>query len=275
MSFFNVLFYHMTYQTQHTMKKQLTLITLLIFCLLAPVFSFANEPQSDGLVVEQQKESDDSSTTSGTSSARVDLTTDYIWRGVSQTNDHLALQGEWVYSNQHGVSFSLFGSNVDLSESLGRNKTLELRPTIAYGKQWEEIGMKLGACRYVYVENDGVSFNEYFAVVTRDVFYLSAAFTDSFYGSHDRGVYVSAGFDALLPKHRFYGIAGISIGGHLGHYEFDGDMYGQSDYTDYALYVEKAWKILGVRVGWTSTDSGFNAGKRDNSRFLATLSLHV
>jgi hypothetical protein len=46
-------------------------------------------------------------------SGNITLTSDYIWRGVSQTTGDPALQGGVAYSHENGFYAGVWGSNVD------------------------------------------------------------------------------------------------------------------------------------------------------------------
>ena len=50
--------------------------------------------------------------------ANVSLTSNYVWRGVTQTNDELAVQGGFDYSNESGFYAGVWGSNVNFNYEL-------------------------------------------------------------------------------------------------------------------------------------------------------------
>ncbi len=51
-----------------------------------------------------------------TPSASAALTTDYIWRGVSQTNNDPAIQGSFDLSHESGIYAGVWGSNVEFGD---------------------------------------------------------------------------------------------------------------------------------------------------------------
>ena len=52
-------------------------------------------------------------------SGNVALTTDYVWRGVSQTDEGPAVQGGFDYEHESGFSAGVWGSNVDFDGDTG------------------------------------------------------------------------------------------------------------------------------------------------------------
>lgn len=70
-------------------------------------------------------------------SANVALTTDYIFRGISQSDEHPAIQVGFDYTHDAGVFAGVWGSTVDFDD--GGQASMELDYYVGYGaniKAW-------------------------------------------------------------------------------------------------------------------------------------------
>lgn len=134
------------------MNKNGILLPIFIYLTINPSFVDA----------EQQKKPDFSP------SASLTLVTDYIGRGISQTDQRPALQVDLTLKHSSDLYFTLWGSNVDFGGIDPAKQELELiagyAPTLDNG-----ISLDIGFLRYVYpgVDNDlDYDFNEYFAGIS-------------------------------------------------------------------------------------------------------------
>ena len=75
-----------------------TLLTGFALVFLCPVAAQATENMLDGSF-----------------SGNVSLNTDWIFRGVSMTNEGPAIQGKVFYNTDTGVYLGVWGSNVDIA----------------------------------------------------------------------------------------------------------------------------------------------------------------
>lgn len=210
-----------------------------------------------------------------TPSAKAQLTSNYIWRGVSQSNNAAAVQGQFQLSTPSGLHLTVWGSTVNFDDNNEDRARLEIIPEIKFIKKMnisdDEGSIEIGARRYIYPKSEGLNFNEYFIGLNYDVLFIRLDVTNTFYASNDTAIYASAGFNSIIPPKLIKQFKGISWGGHFGHYEFKGGTYGERDYTDYALFVQKAWNALSLRLSWTGTNGGYNGGSFDNSGFILTI----
>lgn len=60
------------------------------------------------------------------------LTSDYRFRGMTQTQSDPAVQGSFMISHTSGLYFSAFASNVDFGVAEGKDPHLELDPSIGF-----------------------------------------------------------------------------------------------------------------------------------------------
>ena len=89
-------------------------------------------------------------------SANVSFASDYIWRGMTQT-DGPAMSGGFDYEAESGFYAGILGSNVNFNDGAGS----ELDYYFGYGFEVNGIGVDLGYVAFDYPENNtGLDFEE-------------------------------------------------------------------------------------------------------------------
>lgn len=77
----------------------------------------------------------------------VAYTTDYLFRGVSQTSNNAAVQGAMTFTHESGAYFSTWASSVSGANPSGG---LELDTLLGYSGKAGEVGYDVGVMRYNY-----------------------------------------------------------------------------------------------------------------------------
>ena len=89
-------------------------------------------------------------------SANVSFASDYIWRGMTQT-DGPAMSGGFDYAAENGFYAGIWGSNVNFNDGAGS----ELDYYFGYGFEVGGVGVDLGYVAFDYPENNtGLDFEE-------------------------------------------------------------------------------------------------------------------
>ena len=89
-------------------------------------------------------------------SANVSFASDYIWRGMTQT-DGPAMSGGFDYAAERGFYAGIWGSNVNFNDGAGS----ELDYYFGYGFEVGGVGVDLGYVAFDYPENNtGLDFEE-------------------------------------------------------------------------------------------------------------------
>src|SRR5579863_4878758 len=100
----------------------------------------------------------------GTSVAQVGVTSNYIFRGVSESDGNPALQGKVGYEWQNGFYADVFGSTVDIPDS---DAVVE---AYTYGGYKHPLPsgatIDLGAIAYTFLGGAGLNFYEAYAGVS-------------------------------------------------------------------------------------------------------------
>jgi len=173
-------------------------------------------------------------------SANIGVTSNYLWRGVTQTDDGPAVSGGIDWSHDSGFYLGTWASNIDWNLPSGSNG-VELDLYGGYAGEASGFGYDLGLIHYHYPDSayDDSDFTEIylngsFSMISAGIAYTvsgdqpdNAAFSDG-----DLYYYVSVSADLD---------AGWSIGGTIGHYDFDvPGSAGDIDYTHYQVDIAKS-----------------------------------
>jgi uncharacterized protein (TIGR02001 family) len=203
-------------------------------------------------------------------STNVSLTTNYLYRGISQTGAKPAIQGGFDYAGASGVYAGVWGSSISwVSDGgLGTNAGLELDTYAGYKGTAGAVSYDVGFLRYNYPGTYGTfaanfanpETNEVYGAATYSIVTakLSYALGDLFGVSNAKG---STYFDVSVAYP--IGETGYTLGAHYGKQTYKGSStdnlkaIGQDPtYTDYKLSVTKD---LGTGYAASLTYSKTNA----------------
>ncbi|NOX10155.1 MAG: hypothetical protein GXP22_11865 [Gammaproteobacteria bacterium] len=200
--------------------------------------------------------------------ANVALTTNYVFRGLTQTVNDGAIQGGFDYTHESGFYAGTWASNVNYG--MADSISLEVDTYFGFGGDLGNgASYDLGFIRYNYDGDSSVNINEVYVGVGYDFSETisgSASYAySSDYGSGLDASYLSAGVDVVLPE---------GFGASFTLSRADGDTYGANDYLDFKLGLTKSFEGLDFEVNYTDTDlSATQAVNNDNSgRFMLTVS---
>ena len=181
-------------------------------------------------------------------SASVALSSDYVWRGYSQTDEQMAISGSFDYGHSSGFYLGTWASNVDF----GDDASIEVDVYAGFGNETAGgIGYDLGVLRYIYPGED-YSWNEIYASLSYSFFSVGVAHSNDVYGSSESGTYYSAGFDYDLP------VGGLALSAGLGYYDYDDDVYGPANddsVTDYRIGLSTELVGFGFDLTYYDTNS--------------------
>lgn len=199
-------------------------------------------------------------------SGNVALVSDYVFRGASQTDNQMALQGGFDYEHDSGLYVGTWASNVDSSffnsDSLnsGTDPQIELDLYAGFSSEFGNgIGYDLGYLRYEYPGYGDADTNEVYASLSYSDFSASVNYSDelNFWASDQSGWYLKAAYETTLPWYE------IGFSAHIGYSTGDafdvdasdiakGDSGLSDSYTDWSIGVSKS--VYGVDLGLTYTD---------------------
>lgn len=196
----------------------------------------------------------------GDLTATVTFATDYVFRGISQTDSGPAVQGAidyaYMFRPEIGVYAGLFGSNVDFDDGDEANIELDL-----YGGLKGEISgvtWQAGVIHYAYpgAEVGGIHYDytEGVAKLGYDFGLLSVTggvnYSGDYFFESGESVYVSGDVGVPLPFLPF----DMALALHAGHQSIENNArFGAPDYTDWAIGI--SGKVEGFTLGLQYTDT--------------------
>ncbi len=167
-------------------------------------------------------------------SANVGVASDYLWRGVSQTDGKPSIFGGLDYASDVGIYVGTWLSNIDF----GDDATYELDLYAGYGGEVGDFSYDLGYVYYAYPNGDSLDFGEVYAGIGWSWFGLSLAYTtneESDETYFDKGFYIEATADWALTDT-------LSLGIGVGNYSFDSDSL-LEDYVNYNISLDKSTEM--------------------------------
>lgn len=195
--------------------------------------------------------------------ANAGVFSNYIWRGVTQTDDSAAGQGGIDYSHESGAYAGVWTSTIDGGQ--------EVDLYVGFAGELDKFGYDLGAITYQYPQSTSGNFTEITASGSYTFDYITGkagvAYTvDSANGNSggafDTGdIYYSGSVDYPV------GETTVSVFG--GHYSFDNDS--KSNDLDYSHYGASIGKD-GFALALDKNDLGGD-GKNDDLRVTVSYSL--
>ena len=176
-------------------------------------------------------------------SANVAMTTDYIWRGISQADNGPAIQGGFDYAHASGFYLGTWGSNVDFGP--GDDASMEIDIYGGYAGEFNGVSFDLGIIHYDYPSESDDNFDEVYLGLGYGFLSAQVSHTDEFGEGADDATYYEAGADFELP----YSV-GLAL--HVGHYDLDPDD--GEDYTDWKVAVSREYAGFNFELAYTDTD---------------------
>lgn len=185
-------------------------------------------------------------------SASVALSSDYVWRGYSQTDNEPAISGSFDYGHSSGLYLGTWASNVDFPLN-GDQAHIEVDLYAGFANEIGDtgVGYDVGVLRYLYPGTDGGDWNELYGALSYSYFTVGIAHSGDVYGSSENGTYYNLGFDYPLP-------AGFGLSAAAGYYDYDDDVFGSGNADsakDYRIGVSKDFAGFGFDLTYTDTDS--------------------
>lgn len=190
-------------------------------------------------------------------STNVSVTSDYAFRGISQTLEEPALQGGMDLEHPSGLYLGTWGSSVNFGEDLigGPRAQLELDAYGGYRLSIPEVvDLEVGAIYYMYPGAHGgrnYDFLELGLGASRAAgpveTGLSLSYSPDYFGASGPGLYYGGSLGVPIGL--------VTLGGSVGHQAIDeNDVFGTPDYTDYTLSASVTVLGFGLTAAYTDTD---------------------
>lgn len=190
------------------------------------------------------------------------LVSDYLYRGISQTNEGLAAQGTLSLSHQSGWYASAWTSNIGFGDG-----SLEL--DLFAGRKWavaelaaQPLTLDVGLMQYRYPQghnsSNGFNFIEAYSKLGWQHWTLGLALTDNYFGAGvGKFAYLTLDWQHALSEQWLLQL-------HLGHNQFSGatdvqaflgsTVPARQHYQDYSLLLQTSLLGLNLAAGVAGTN---------------------
>jgi len=193
-------------------------------------------------------------------------TSDYVFRGVSQSDENPAAQASFTYTTPVGLYTGVWASSVDFGSG---GPDIEYDTYVGYNIDVSEavnIDVMLNRYNYEGSANDSaLAYNELIAKTTLLGNYSATiAYTSDYLGSSEDSWYYALAAGVDLPND-------FSLGFSAAHTTIDASLP-FDDYSDYAVSLGKSWGALSASLAYIDTDSHgeVNFGKLAGDRVVLT-----
>ncbi|MEC9284052.1 MAG: TorF family putative porin [Bdellovibrionota bacterium] len=174
-------------------------------------------------------------------SAGVAVTSEYVWRGVKQSNG-AAVQAQMSHELIENLSVGIWTSTIDGGKS-ENDLSLNYALTLTEGHS-----MNFGAIGYLYVTGSKSNTLEANLGYSSPWFDLQVYNTSDYFGTETSSTYVNLG--TQIP---FHGNMNLKL--NIGMTSFDDEVKsGVKNYSDYKIGIERSTKLGALEFFYTSTD---------------------
>ena len=170
-------------------------------------------------------------------SANIGVVSNYLFRGVTQTDDSAAVQGGLDYAHESGFYAGTWASTVDFGPD---SANYELDLYAGYGGSIGDLGFDAGYVYYAYPDGDDLDFGEIYGSLTYSYLTAGLAYTVNSQATGDTAafdtgdLYYYAGVD--VP----FGESGFTGSLYYGYYTFDNDSStNELDYGHWTATIAK------------------------------------
>jgi len=184
------------------------------------------------------------------------LVSNYLFRGISQTNNLPAAQGGLSYSPfTTGLYISAWGSNVNFDDNHGNTAFLEIDPAIGIANSInEDINYAVSVSRYAYPSTTNSSYNEFNAYLNYSIVTTHFAYSNDVFASGASGTYYNLGLNYPIPSNYIFNIDDIHLTANIGYSELPKNK-GLRSYQDYSITMTKTIKNFACSIQWTDTNA--------------------
>lgn len=190
----------------------------------------------------------------GEFSGNVTLTTDYAFRGISQSNEDAALQGGFDYEADNGFYTGVWASSIDFGDGDGSELEIDLY-TGFNGNFTDALGWNVQVLYYLYPEQPrgaNYDFWELSAGWSYDFggpsIWGNVAYSPDYFAASDSAVYSSGGLDVPIWEN-------FSTSINAGYQVIDDNAaFGTPDYWDWGVAFTYAVAGFDITLAYTDTD---------------------
>jgi uncharacterized protein (TIGR02001 family) len=214
---------------------------------------------SQGALAEEAKK-DPSDIIPGNISATLGAASNYLFRGISQTDNIPAVQGSFDYSvdvlDGFGFYAGVWGSNINFKD--GDDAQIEVDTYFGIQGSIDKFTWKLGGIYYAYPGTESFRNYNYWEVAGGLGYDFGIAavnvglnYSPDYFGGTGSGFYPAGDIKIPMP---FLTDFAPYVSGHVGHQSIhDNALFGAPDYTEWALGVGAKIQGFDIAVKYQDT----------------------
>lgn len=193
-------------------------------------------------------------TVSADITGNIGLTSDYVFRGISQTDEGPAVQGGLDYAHESGAYAGVWASNVDFVD--GDEASIEMDLYAGMTGKVGDLDWKFGGVFYAYPgvsDNSGLKYDywEFGPTLTYPLGPVTSSllvmWSPNFYNETGKALYSEIGLS--VP------VGSFTLGGTFGHQDIERNVkFGTSDYNNWSLYASTTVAGIGLKLAYTDTE---------------------
>lgn len=190
---------------------------------------------------------------------------DYVFRGVSQTDKDPTLQAGFTYTSPVGLYAGVWGSGVDFGPG---DPSTELDYLIGYGVDvTDTVNLDVLLNRYTYLGASELNYNELITTTTfAEQYKVTVAYSNDVWNSGTDGWYFGVGGEWALPQE-------VTLAANVGRSTFEDGI--AKDYTDFNVGVSRQFGLFNLGLGYYGTDGNGrdNSGRLADNRVVFTVAI--
>ena len=195
-------------------------------------------------------------------SGNVALTSDYRFRGISQSNDDIAVQGGFDLAWDNGIYVGTWASSINFGEIDANENgkpdydgSLELDYYIGWASDIGDSGFGIDV-GYLYYDYPGDTdlegdYQELYGSLSWNDLAVGIAYSDDYYAETGNFMYYYADYSFGFAEN-------FSLDFHIGYNDFDdADVFlsdGADSYIDYSIGLTASYWAVDWSLAWVGTD---------------------
>jgi uncharacterized protein (TIGR02001 family) len=186
-------------------------------------------------------------------SSNIGFVSDYIFRGISQTDTGVAVQGGFDASHDSGFYAGVWGSNVDFNDGDSASSEIDLYG--GYSFPFKGLNVDLGAIYYAYPNSNSDLDYDFFEVyagvaMEEEKFDIGASVN---YAPENFGDSGSAVYTALTADYKV--TDNLKVKSDIGYQIIDdADAFGTDDYLHWGIGLEYHYKGFDALIKYSQSD---------------------
>lgn len=188
-------------------------------------------------------------------SANAAIVSDYVFRGITQSDENFAIQGGFDAAHQSGLHTGVWASTVDFND--GDEASTEIDLYAGFSSTFGDISYDIGGIYYAYPGADTPREYDYWEIYgslgydfDKVSTSLSLNYSPDYYNESGDAFYTHLGIDVPLPQN-------LTLISGIGYQTIDDNAsfgIGKDNYTDWNVGLGYDWRSLNFSVTYHDTN---------------------